>query len=191
MSKVAYLVRHGQHGNNVLTPAGIARMQAAANAIKTDLMERGASFDNVRVYSSQEPRAVMSAGVLAASLGLKITSGQLEAFNPAAGLGKAIQEKRLPNVGEGFAKQWREQGCEGVEDFRAVQQRAWLALLQLAVGGDMTLIVATHGGVIEPCVDSHQGADCHDLVEGEVAVVEHQIEEPQATVHFLNAKLPE
>lgn len=194
MSKVAYLVRHGQHQGNVLTPAGVARMQAAAEAIKADLATRGVDVTRVRMFSSQEPRAVMSAGVIAATLGLKVTGGQLEAFNPAAGLGKAIAEARLPKVGEGFASAWREKDATaaaeiGVEFFTSVHIRSNRACADLMRECGGIPIIATHDGVIEPCVNYDEGADCHDMVEGEVAVIEET--ETTVRVFFLNAKLPE
>lgn len=186
MRRVAYIVRHGKHKGNILTLEGVAQVQAAAEAITADMNKVGYG-DDPTVFCSQEPRAVQSGAIVAAALGCRFKDFSVKGqFNPAAGLGKAIIDGKLPNPGQGFVRAWCEANPEGVEGFSVVKKRATSAL-QAILAFMVHPIIVTHGGVIEPLISGMTGADDHDMAEGEVAAVEIA-DDPQetTTVRFLN-----
>ncbi len=192
MSKIVYLVREGKNDGGIISPDGVARMLSAGVALRADLGKRGLRLEDVTMYSSQAPSAVMSAGVIAASLGIRVAGGTLAEFNPAIELENDIAQGRLPQIGEGFAIRWRDtgSGLTESESFASVYRRSQFrrANLMLMERANEIPIVVTHCGVIEACVNYDTGADCHDMMRGEIAVSEGV--ERSSFVAFINSHLP-
>lgn len=188
MKGTIYLVRHGKHEANVLTPQGIEDARQAGKVIKIDLAEiRRGRFVYPHLISSEEPRAVQTMAIIAAILGKRLNIQPSFEFNPARGLGEAIKAGKLPPVGQGFAAAWRDNGCDDVESWNRVQRRGRCELQTFINSTLSLLVVVCHGGVIEPIIDGLEGADCHDMAEGEVAVMEiedYSLE--RARVRFIN-----
>lgn len=182
---IVYLVRHGQHKTNVLTPDGITNVLSAGFAIRGDLAGRGLDAQTLRVYSSQEPRAVQTGAIIAATIGCRVTGGTSDLLNPAQGLASAITDGRLPAIGQGFVKAWRARESSDVEAFEDVVFRGAQFLDSYTHVNGSPIIAATHGGVIEPTI-SIFGGDDHDFAEGEVVIVENYDPGAYRIVGYLN-----
>lgn len=184
---IAYMVRHGQHKDNILTVVGMAQIVQATQAIAMDMIAHKAPNPKQLkvVFSSEEPRAVQSSAIGAGMLGIKVIGGPDVRFNTANGLADALKAgDKLPKFGEGACKAWIDKGCEGVELAMDVATRARSSIYSNCVDGTIGVIYC-HGGVVEPTIHGMENADDHDMAEGEVAVIE-QGEDGQKYVRYLN-----
>ena len=132
-----------------LGPEGVSQAHRLAAALR--------AFSPLRVVSSPEPKAVQTAGVVAAELGCDVTilDDLREIDRPVLPILTAIDHEAL---NERLFVDFDEPVL-GIESARAARHRFDRAVRDLLPTDDRTLVVVAHGTVISLLVSAHNPID--------------------------------